>query len=303
MQLWCQLLPLGDIRIRFFQVYNLFWRLPVQVCEGLRGEESMKGELFWRERSAGFVNSTLDTELNSRKQMRKETNMLKCSLTRWHWRHTCLEGLSIEADMPENQTKRRQLRDTDMEVWFERVTETSICHFTSSLSANVDMSDPQSMFYTACAMCKGRQERLEDGRVGCWGVKTDRSTNLSCLLHPQKVGRRLARRKKQRGFIYKSSEDLTEFIASPHKLLLHLIFTWSYFLIKSDAVHEQREIVFNISNDFHRATWNKLRYNLNGRLVSQSVKSDEAAVSPKHQPTVLKGPKTKVLLMVIGDWF
>lgn len=36
------------------------------MCEGLRGEESMKGELFWRERSAGFVNSTLDTELNSR---------------------------------------------------------------------------------------------------------------------------------------------------------------------------------------------------------------------------------------------
>lgn len=130
----------------------------------------------------------------------------KCSLTRWHWRHTCLEGLSIEADMPENQTKRRQLRDTDVGVWFERVTETSICHFKSSLSANVDMSDPQSMFYTACTMCKGRQERLEGGRV-----ETDRSTNLSCLLHPQKVGRQLTRRKKQRGFIYKSSEDLTEF--------------------------------------------------------------------------------------------
>lgn len=42
--------------------------------------------------------------------------------------------------------------------------------------------------------------------------------------------------------------------------------------------------------------------NLNGRLVSQSVERDEAAVSSKHQPTVLKGPKTKVLLMVIRDW-
>lgn len=78
---------------------------------------------------------------------------------------------------------------------------------------------PTKHVYTACTMCKGRQERLEGGRV-----ETDRSTNLSCLLHPQKVGRQLTRRKKQRGFIYKSSEDLTEFIASPHKLLLHLIF-------------------------------------------------------------------------------
>lgn len=179
MPLWCQLLPLGDIRIRFFHVYNLFWRLLLQVCERLRGEESMKGELFWRERSAGFVNSTLDTELKSRKQTHKETNMLKCSLTRWHWRHTCLEGLSIEADMPENQTKRRQLRDTDVGVWFERVTETSICHFKSSLSANVDTSDPQSMF-TQHARCARAGRR--GWRVGGW-KQTGALTFLVCCIH------------------------------------------------------------------------------------------------------------------------
>lgn len=129
------------------------WRLLLQVCEGLRGEESMKGGLFWRERSAGFVNSTQSWTAENRRTKRQT-----CSLARWHWRHTCLEGLSIEANMPESQTKRRQLRDTDVQVWCERVTETSICHFKSSLSANVDMSDPQSTFYTACTMCTGRQE-------------------------------------------------------------------------------------------------------------------------------------------------
>lgn len=151
----------------------------MSTIEGLRGEESMKGELFWRERSAGFVNSTLDTELKSRKQTHKETNMLKCSLTRWHWRHTCLEGLSIEADMPENQTKRRQLTDTDVGLWFERVTETSICHFKSSLSANVDTSDPQSMF-TQHARCARAGRR--GWRVGGW-KQTGALTFLVCCIH------------------------------------------------------------------------------------------------------------------------
>lgn len=151
-------------------------------CRCVRGWEVKKA---WRENySGGKDQPDLWTRHSTQswtaeQQTHKETNMLKCSLTRWHWRHTCLERLSIEADMPENQTKRRQLRDTDVGVWFKRVTETSICHFKSSLSANVDTSDPQSMF-TQHARCARAGRR--GWRMGGW-KQTGALTFLVCCIH------------------------------------------------------------------------------------------------------------------------
>lgn len=38
-----------------------------------------------------------------------------------------------------------------------------------------------------------------------WHEKTDRDTNLSCLLHPQKAGKQRTREQREKGLIYKMS--------------------------------------------------------------------------------------------------
>lgn len=61
-----------------------------------------------------------------------------------------------------------------------------------------------SVFYTAGRAVRGRPTARQSVGGGAV-VRTDRGTNLSCLLRPQKAGGRRRREQRKKGLIYKLS--------------------------------------------------------------------------------------------------
>lgn len=178
---WCQLSPLGDIRAGGFRSGVCF---AGKVVERWRKHW---GRIILRGRSAGFVNSGLGAE---QQNAHKETNILTHPDT-----HVWENKIIII-----KKKAWRQFREADTAVRFWKCNRNnehlSLHIITVKKNKTLTRLTQQRVLHRG----KDCQRRADSWRRRRWrwsGVRTERGTNLSWLLCPQKAGRRRTKKRQE----------------------------------------------------------------------------------------------------------